>query len=640
VTRARPATTCPRSVPAGSLRRSLEAVQRFRLDFAFGALLVLFGGLLGRLAKIQVLDGPSYRAQAQDRQERRLAFRGLRGRILDAHGRPLVTSRRVFSVAADPQEVREGGDVEGFARRVAQMVDQPEKAGDVHRRLAEADPACRYRMLFPRVEDQRVVEQVAGLAGSRAPIRAGLRGLIVEEREVRTYVNGDYAAHVLGRAPAGNDGAGACGVEGLLRERLAGDEIRVPVRRDGASRILAARAADPSWVTGRDVRLTLDIVVQHHVEKALDAVVSTWSPELATAIVLDPSNGHVVALANRPTFDPRREAGGLNLAVCGRFEPGSLFKPFTVAYALAVGVVRPDERVPLPARQEWQWRQARRVVGDSHESGEWDGAGTVVRIIQESSNTGVAELAWRLGPEGMADLVRALGFLRANATGLCVEEGRISARPLEEWNPLFPTLGVAYGQGIAVSPLRLAASFAAFARDDAAVVKPTLLPGRGGREPDLPPVCATLEHLALVREGLARCVDEGTASDAFRGFPIRVAGKTGTAEQKEGGRTFNICAFLGYAPLERPRVVVLVMAKVDELTRHPTAGLRPYGGTVAAPAVRTVIEQALPYLEAQDVPGPARGAPPPAVAVVARPPSPSPGASSAGGAGPAREDDR
>jgi cell division protein FtsI/penicillin-binding protein 2 len=606
--RARPVTAVPRTVPVGQMRRNLEDVQRFRLSFAFGAVLVLFLGLLGRLAKLQLVDAATYGAAASRRTDRQVEFQGQRGRILDAHGRTLVTSRRVLSVSVDPALVSEP---RRFAVALAAVLDDADIAPRIYRRIVEADPGCRYvRIQRPLAE--RLVPQVSLLRDRESREQAGLRGLIIEEEERRTYPNGDYAAHVLGAPPPepGCDADRAQGVECLLHEELQGASLEVPVKRGGrggpgqARRYLTSCAVDPVTMRGRDVTLTLDVVVQHYLETALDVLVADWQPEQVAAIVLDPQTGAILALANRPSYDPGRQAGTLNVCVQESFPPGSIFKPFTVAAALGLGLVEPGERIPLPRERVFVDGRSTRRVRDSHDNGEWDGCGDVVRILGHSSNVGVGELALRLRPEGLMRLMKGLGFDRPLDVGLGEDatplfervKGRWDCEHVPAgWSLLYPFVGLAYGQGLALSPLRLAACFAAFARDDARVVRPTLVPGGGGAEPDLPPVCASRADLDLVRAGLAQCVDEGTARQAFADCPYPVAGKTGTAQLE--GTPFDVAGFAGFAPRERPRVLVLVMAKVAESTRHPATGGKPYGGAVAGPAARSVIERTLTYLE-------------------------------------------
>lgn len=604
--RRRPPTEPPRSVPVGQLRRNLESVQRFRLNVVFGALLILFAGLLGRLGKLQLVEASAYSVASSERHDREHTFRGLRGRILDRHGRTLVTSRRVLQVSVDPKEV---SNPRLFARRVAALLDDEALAALIYERITKAKPGCRHRSIARTVEDARVVAQLSPFVGDYiATVHAGLKGLKVEAREVRTYPNGSYAAHVLGHAPHYKEGEvqGGDGIESTFHDALKPSELTVPIQRDCRRRTCrTALAVDPTRTAGRDLVLTLDLVIQHHLETALDELWSIWDPIFATGVVLDPRTGDVLALANRPGFDPRVAAAGFNAAVQGSCPPGSLFKPFTVAHALGHGVVTSQERLPLPPRTVFEWHGHPRRVKDSHPTCEDDGCGTVTRVLSHSSNTGCALLLLRVMGRGLADgeydirrvrsFIDRLGF--NDPTGIeLVGEGQVRFGADCPWNPLFPGVGVAFGQGFGISPLRLAACWCAFARDDARIVRPSLLPGRGGPRGDLPPVCASPEDLAVIREGLAACADVGTSSRALAGVRYPVSGKTGTAEQP--GTDFNFAGFCGFAPRERPRLLVLVVAKVDENHVHQVGEvrLRPYGGNVAAPAVRQVVERSLDYL--------------------------------------------
>lgn len=607
--RRRPVTALPRHLPAGQLRRNLEAVQRFRLNVVFGALLILFVGLLGRLGKLQLVDAAAWSAEASRRHDREHTFKGLKGRILDRHGRTLVTSRRVLSVSVDPQLVEEPRT---FAIRLAAVLDDPEFAPRIYRAILGAPEGCRHRMIRPLVEDERVIAQLQVLRGYRATLRAELRGLKVEEREIRTYPNGDYLSHVLGRAAAspgeGEAEGGGYGVERRFHDALKAGELTVSVQREGGTRrsIRAPEVVDPRRAAGRDLRLTLDIVIQHALETALDEVQETWQPAFSTGIVLDPRTGELLALANRPTFDPRGQAGNTNHAVQGLYAPGSLFKPFVVAYGLGLGVVQPDERLEMPTQKWFRWGRSARSVSDGHPTADWDGCGDIPRVIGHSCNPATAEILWRVMEVADADgttrrsvapvrtLMDRLGFGAPTGIELSGDKPARYDTSQGPWNPLYPTLGFAFGQSFVISPLRLACCFAAFARDDARIVKPTLLPGDGGPRLDLPPVCLHPSHLALIREGLAGTVDEGTADLAFAGCRYPVSGKTGTAQIPS--TTWQYASFAGFAPRERPRVLVLVMAKVDDRLVHPTTGVRPYGGKVAAPAVRRVIEASLDYL--------------------------------------------
>jgi cell division protein FtsI/penicillin-binding protein 2 len=572
-------------VPVGQLRRTLEAVRRFRGNFVFGALLVLFVAALVRVADLQLARGAELRGRAEKLKSGSIRFQGLRGQIFDARGRLLAASSfgREVAVDARPGVVL---DVADFSERLAATLDDALTASRIAETIAtkRAGPARGrgHVVLFSCLQDRRLLQRLDDLA--RVDLRAvGLYGLIVTDVERRSYPNGTYAAHVLGQTPRRSSAPGGrehgAGIERSPHDSLTGASVRAEVRWVGLKRPLAVGTpVDRGVVRGEDARLALDVVVQHFAETALDQVVSEWQAEEAVAIVLDPRTGEVLALANRPTFDPNGYATTMNLAVAGLYEPGSSFKPFTAARALALGAVAPDEVLPMPASR-W-FPGEKRPISDSHEVGD----GTVVRLVGHSSNTGAAELAERMGAEGMKRLVAALGF--GAPTGIELPGEAAPSVADKHW-PVWQLHRAAFGQSILVTPIHLAASFAAFARDDARPVRPTLFPGRGGPRTDLPPVCRP-EDLAVVREGLAACVDEGTARAAFEGCAHAVSGKTGTAQVM--GQERYVCSFVGYAPRAEPRLLVLVLALVAKAEGRS-------GGAVAAPAARRLLERALAYLD-------------------------------------------
>lgn len=590
----RPATRPPRTVPLGQLRRTLEAVRVVRANFIFGVLLLLLTALLGRFVQLQLVDGSRYRELAALRQAAQVTAVGVRGRILDRHGRLLATSSFGREVAVDPDpSVLKDQAVDAFCARLAAILDDEASPGDLRDRILRARVAqvdqtgpfglrwvrtgSRHVVLRPYVDEPRVV---AALDAASAGVER-LRGLKVRCVERRSYPNGTYAAHVLGTPPQeGSLGPSGEGLEALLDDRLDGSEARATVARDGKARWLAGGALfDRELLAGGELRVSLDIVVQHHLESALDGLCREWHPTYAVGLVLDPGTGEVLALANRPTFDPNpdvRRGGALaNLAVTQLFEPGSVLKPFTVAWALARGLPA-DSVIPMPMQR--MFPGGIKPIRDSHEIGDGD----VVRLLAESSNTGAAHLADWMGPVAMQQM---LGWLKlGERTGVELPDetawkraGRPLCRPDQ--------LRSAYGYTLRVTPMRLASAYTALARDDARAIRPTLIPGQGSGELS-EPLCRP-QDLAVVRQGLAGCADTGTAKVAFAACPWAVAGKTGTAIIDS--QTRHVCSFVGYAPRSAPRLLVLVMA-VTERARDGS------GGRVAAPAARRVLDGVLPYL--------------------------------------------
>jgi len=587
----RAVTTVPRSVPSHQLRRTLLAVRRFRMNFLFGTLLLLFALLIGRLGQLQLVDAARYRAEAQQNHRSTYRIQAQRGLLLDRNGVALATAKPVRRVGLDPTQIDDertfalvlsdslGGELQ--PHEIRETLRAARRWARKHRR-----PLPQYRVLLRRTDDPMLVDRIDEISALsiRHKRRLGLYGVVVHREEGRRYPNGDYAAHVLGQIPGG-DGAVGTGAEQSFDRYLSGVNRRVEVHRDGRRRPYApAGAASLDESRGRDLRLTLDITIQHYLESALSDLCRKWSPTQACGIVLDPHSGEILALAVRPTFDPNRQPANVNLAIQGLYEPGSFFKPFTVAWALRHGVVEADETLAMPASAMFQ--SERKAIHDSH----YVGPGTVRRLIYASSNTGAAELADRLGRKRMRELFEHLYPEREGGTRCGLPYEKCGGPRRDSW-PWWFAHRAAFGQSFHITPLQMTASFAAFARNDGRCVNPTICVGRDpGRAPG--PRACDPDHLAVVREGLERCVTEGTARAAFAGVDYSAAAKTATAEQwgqlQGAPHRFNNCSLVAYAPAKRPQVVVLILAQVSESAHG-------FGGSVAGPHVAEVIGRILRY---------------------------------------------
>lgn len=584
----------PRSVPVGQVRQTLMKVRRFRLDFLFGMLLLLFAALIGRLAKLQLVDGAQWKAEAARQQHGSVRLRATRGRILDRNGVTLATSRPSRGLGVDVREVVEPRTFAlGLSDFLGGTLSPAQIAGGLRDAFLSAEKhdraPSRYWTLIHRTTDPVLVDRLDLLADlSRRRLEAlGLYGAVVDVGEGRAYPNGSHAAHILGMMPRDLPGGQrrGTGMEHTLDPVLSGQDTRLRVATDrlGRARVMPG-ALDRSRVAGADVHLTLDIVVQHALETALDRLTARWDPTSAAGVVLDPHTGEVIAMASRPTFDPNSQTPTADHAVQGLYEPGSIFKVFTVAWALEAGVVGADEVLEMPTEV--------RLAGDPHPIRESHpiGPGTVRLLIQESSNTAAAALAHELGPKGMQALFEHVFGMWSEGTdcGLPFESG---PRPPSDgwiWNA---THRAGYGQGFAVTPLQLAAAFCAFARPDGSIVCPTLIrdvPSRGCR----PVALASRSSLDVVRAGLVDCSELGTAAGDLAACAWSSGSKTGTAQvrRSEGGqlRLFNNCGLIAMAPAEKPQMVVLILAQVP----HEKEGS---GARVAGPAVRHVIERTLEY---------------------------------------------
>ena len=609
-----PRHTClPRNVPIGTYRRTLQAVRRFRLNLLFGLLLVLFGAMLGRLLQLQVLEASSYREQARARQRATFAFPAGRGRLLDRHGVVMAESKPCVSLAIDPHEdvIK---DPATFAMRVSRLVDGVvtyrevlEKVEALRERATRTGkPIARYARLRRKIDDPILLDRLWAFRRwtSRRKMNQKLYGLIVEPIEGRWYPNGTDAAHVLGRIPV--EGVAPEGMEGVLDPWLRGLGGKGRAARDGHGQLLVSQSEQgQERGVGSDIRLTIDLVVQHHTEVALRQMQAACNSLEGCAVVLDIKSGEVLAMASLPGFDPNKAIPVLNRVTQGRYEPGSVFKPFTVAFALQAGVVGALDTIPMPKRVTLEGDP--HPIRDTHLVGD----GSLALLVSQSSNTGSAYLAHRLGPARMEEALRRLfpydykgkdGGLRCGTgVGLPHESGYRRKRTARPMTP-HEAHRAGFGQGFSLTPIQIASAFAAFARADARIVRPTLLPRRGTKGVLGARVCDP-KHLPVIQQGLEDCVRDGTAKKAFADCAWDVAGKTATAEQRgtadglvEARRGLpkgtpylaNVCSFAAYAPVRDPQVVVVVLGKqLDEDGK--------YGGDVAAPAVRQILDSIFTY---------------------------------------------
>jgi cell division protein FtsI/penicillin-binding protein 2 len=303
--------------------------------------------------------------------------------------------------------------------------------------------------------------------------------------------------------------------------------------------------------------------------------------------VMDPRTGHVLAMANWPFFDPADSAKTeapqrRNRCVTDPYEPGSIFKPFIFAAALDAGIVRPNDIIDTTSSGVWNYRG--RSLHDSHAHGPI----TVDKILVVSSNIGMGKIGVRMSGRKLHSAVVRFGFAARTGIGLG-GESRGLVTPLRKWNPIYSTTSVPMGQEIAVTPIQMTAAFTAFA-NGGVVSRPTLV---ADGEP-LYQQAISKKWADHTRQVMRRVVTHGTGKNA-RSDLYQIWGKTGTAQVRNpngGGyaRGMWTSSFVCGAPLKNPRVVVLAVV------HKPDPAIGYYGGKVAAPAARKVVEQSLRYM--------------------------------------------
>ncbi len=538
--------------PSSGPSSGIPAQGRLRVRLAAAALTMALAALTGRLAQIQFADPDQYtRLAAVHHRSEPPATR--RGSIYDRKGNLLAVSVPSWSVFADPSEVK-----------------SPLETARILSRVLEADmERIHARMRRP---DRRFVWIKRQVSESRAEwVRAlGLKGIHMRKEYQRVHPSGSLCAHVVGFTDI--DGRGLEGVEARFDGELG---------------------------KGQDIYLTIDGYIQTLTRNALMRQVERHEPEAAWALVLDAGSGEILSMVNWPQYDPRVPAASppshrRNRVLVDTYEYGSVMKPVTVAIALERGLIEPETEYDC---HRGAWRFGRRTIRDVREHGLL----TVSDIIARSSNIGVAQIGLELGEEHFWEGLRRFGFGERTGVELSGEKIGIM-RPASRWND-HSLISIAFGQEISTNALALARAYLALA-NEGVLIRPSLISrvtDPHAKEVFASPRAGDGEVRRAVSERtarqviamLGRVVEEGTGTRAaVEGY--RVGGKTGTgslmcAESPGYSRERYISTFVGFAPLEDPRIVVLVSLKV------PTQG-GYYGGTVAGPAFREITRNTLGYL--------------------------------------------
>jgi cell division protein FtsI (penicillin-binding protein 3)/stage V sporulation protein D (sporulation-specific penicillin-binding protein) len=526
-----------------------------------------------RVAWLQAVKAQTLDHLAASQHRETIDVPAHRGAMFDRNGVQLAFGERATTVYANPKQVV---DPREAALAVGEALGLD--AGKLYPLLADR---ARGFVYLARKADP---EQAEVLKAQEIP------GIGFQQEERRVYPQRSVASEVVGYA--GTENRGLSGLELQLDDQLAGKSGSKTIVRDPFGRTIDVVESDQVQ-NGKDVFLTIDHTIQGHVERVLRRVQARWSAQSATAVVLDPRTGGILALAVEPGFDANAfpevakedEERLRNRAVTDAYEPGSTFKIVTVGGVLETNLVSPGTKFRLP----YKIPVADRVIHDAEPRGTQ--TMTVSEILSRSSNVGVVTLAQQLQRDGITEWIRRFGFGRK--TGIDFPgESRGIVLPPEKWSG--STIGnVPIGQGIAVTPVQMAAAYGAIA-NDGVWLRPHLvdrLEKSARVEPESRRVLSeqTSHELTKMLRGV---VQDGSGTTAqIPGY--RVAGKTGTAAKPEptGGYSDSryVASFVGFAPASRPRLVVLVT--VDE----PRGAI--WGGVVAGPAFAEIAQFALQYLE-------------------------------------------
>ncbi|HUR92858.1 MAG TPA: penicillin-binding transpeptidase domain-containing protein [Gemmatimonadaceae bacterium] len=527
-----------------------------RTGVVHAALLLFALALVGRAAQVQLIEHDQWAARAERQHFVSASAPATRGAILDATGNVLVETRELRSLSIAPRELRNRTATARMLTQAAVPAMWVRRAVDTTRKWVQIPGA------YPP-------EAVAGLL----PM-AGVHSTVVLDRVYSNYAG---IRKVVGRTDP--SGAALDGVELALDTLLRGDSATLRLARDRRGRTIANPSSDAA--RGASVALTLSRDLQEIAERALAQAVDSLEASGGDIVVMNPHTGEVLALASNRA-DPTALA---NTAITEPFEPGSTLKPFIAAALLERGLATPEEVIETyNGKMELEGR----VIHDIHKAASL----SLTDVIRFSSNIGIVRFADRLSPRAKYELLRDLGFGAPTGVALPAEASGTLREP-RRWSRT-SAAALAMGYEIAVTPLQLAAAYAAIANGGELLEPQIVREVRDGervvyerrrrvlRRVFSPATAATIQRM------LVAVVDSGTAvkSDLAN---FLVGGKSGTARRASGGQGYvpgsYTASFVGLFPGDKPQYVVVV--KLD----NPKRAI--YGGETAAPVSRVVLQAAL-----------------------------------------------
>lgn len=548
-------------------------IQARRLRLLRALAVLLFLAFVGKLFWMQVVQGSGTAAEALAQSTFTSEIPAVRGQIQDVNGLPLAVTIDARNITADQTLIRD-----------------PAVTAQVLAPVIGADPTALEKTLTGTRRFVYVAKEVTPQVWKEVQ-NLNLSGILSESASRRVYPQGELAANIVGFLSSTGEGRG--GIEYTYNTELAGTPGRaVYTMAGGANRIRTGSQEIVQPVAGTSIRLTIDRDVQWIAQRAIADRVKYAKADFGSVIVLDTTNGHIVAMASAPTFnpndirntDPKLLGNGI---VSNVYEPGSTQKVLTMSAVLEERAATPTDKFTIPPVLRWK---GVKTFHDHTPHGTLKL--TLTGILAQSSNIGTIKAATRIGPDTLYSYLQKFGFGSKTGSGLAGESGGILPA-IDKWSiTTFPT--VAFGQGVSVTALQAAQVYQTIANDGVRIT-PTIVAGTvnalGEFEPAKDQARTTVVSPATaktVREMMESVVsDEGTAPGAaIPGY--RVAGKTGTANRVDdscGCYRGYVASFIGLAPADKPRFVVAV-ALTNPRNGH-------YGGVLGGPVFKEVMTYAL-----------------------------------------------
>ncbi len=550
---------------------------RLRAGIIAGLFVVALAVVSARAVQLHVFKGAWLSERAASQYERNMVVQGKRGAILDRNKSPLAVSIDSPSIAANPNLIG-AKQKKTVARGLARVLGQ--RADSIESKL-NSDRS------FVWIKRQATPRQAKELAALKLP------GIDFIPEHTRVYPDKTLAAQLVGFS--GIDGHGLEGLEFYFDKELKGSEKGITVLADRKGRRFEGVAIPANLGEGNTVVLTIDRNIQYIAQKALEAAVNEFDAASGMAVVMAPSTGEVLAMADYPFFNPNcygqfKQEWWRNRAITDAFEPGSTMKMFSAAAAIDSEVCSPSS---IFFCENGEYHIGRNVIHDTKAHG-WL---SLQQIVKVSSNIGTVKVSEKLGARRLHEYLSKFGF--GTRSGIdCPGETHGSLSGFNSWTPI-DTGAISFGQGVSASAIQLITAASAIA-NGGVLMKPLLVKEILDRHGQTITRFAskrvrraiTPKTAACMRKILKSVISEGGTgvNAALAGYSV--CGKTGTAQKIDQSGTYAkgkyLSSFLGFAPADQPELAILVV--VDE------PGKQDYGGIVAAPAFRQIALETLGYL--------------------------------------------
>lgn len=548
---------------------------RSRILIISVVIILLFILIIGRIFFIQVIDYKKLNNLANDLWSRNLPIGADRGLITDRNGVVLAENITTTSLVVVPNQII---DKETTAKKLSEILNT--NYDDMLKHLTKKTSIER---IHP--EGRKLSFDIADKINS-----LNLDGVYLLKESKRNYPYNNLLSHVLGYV--GIDNQGLSGIELAYDEYLKGEDGSIKYYSDGFGKKLEKATVYSSPQSGMNVALTIDINIQQAIENELDNVVAKYNPEQALIVVANPKTGEIYGMSSRPNFNPNEynkydlETINRNLPIFNTYEPGSTFKVISLASSI-------QEKTINLFEDRYFDSGSINVSGSRIKCWKHGGHGsqTFLQVVENSCNPGFVVMGEKLGKERLMDYVKKFGFGEKTGIDLSGEENGILF-DVEKMGPV-ETATTAFGQGVSVTPIQQVMGVSA-AINGGHLYTPYLVSSISNantldtvlvNKPKLKRDVISEETSKLVRYALESVVAKGTGRNAYlNGY--RVGGKTGTAQKVKDGRYMDgnyILSFIGFMPANDPEVVVYVA--VDN-----PKGVVQYGGTVAAPIAKRVLE--------------------------------------------------